>query len=258
MSSTTSIRVITVLKSWFSRHGIPSTVISDNGRSFNSEDFKAFRSEWDFHHVTSSPYHPQSNGRAENAVKTCKSLLTKARADKRDPLLALLEWRNTPSEGMDAYPVQLLYGRRTHTRLPVTKSLLVPRVISCVPQKIKSRKQKQKFYFDRLSHELPTLHDGDAVRMRLPGNSELSFRRVIGEGSHWVKANGKPYRQNCKLLRATTEKREPKATTSDLAEPSEPGELRSADVSPPTMLVSPDVPEPRPTSRPVRERRPPV
>lgn len=88
MSSTTSIGVITVQMSRFSRHGIPSTVISDNRLPFNSEDFKAFSSEWDFHHVTSGPYHPQSNGRAENAVKTCKSLLTKASADKRDPLLA--------------------------------------------------------------------------------------------------------------------------------------------------------------------------
>ena len=261
MSSTTSIRVITVLKSWFSRHGIPSTVISDNGPPFNSEDFKAFSSEWDFHHITSSPYHPESNGRAENAVKTCKSLLTKARADKRDPLLALLEWRNTSSKGMNASPVQLLYGRRARTRLPVTKSLLVPQVISDVPQKIKSRKQKQKFYYDRHSHELPTLHDGDATRMRLPGNSEWSLGRVVGEGgprSHGVEVNGKPYRRNRKLLRATPEKLEPKAASYDLKEPSGPGESSSGDVSPPTMLVSPEVPEPCPTSRPVRERRPPV
>ena len=65
MKSTTSTRVITVLKSWFSRHGIPVTLISDNGPPFNSEDFKAFSAEWDFHRVTSSPYHPQSNDRAE-------------------------------------------------------------------------------------------------------------------------------------------------------------------------------------------------
>ena len=69
--------------------------------------------------------------------------------------------------------------------------------------------------------------------------------------------NGKPYRQNCKLLRATPEKLEPKATSYDLKEPSEPGESSSADVSPPTMLVSPEVPEPCPTSRPVRVRCPP-
>ena len=70
MSTTTSTRVITVLKSWFSRHGIPMTLISDNGPPFNvnSEDFKVVSVEWDFQHVTSSPYHSQSNGRAENAV----------------------------------------------------------------------------------------------------------------------------------------------------------------------------------------------
>ena len=94
-------------------------------------------------HVMSSSYHPQSNGRTENAVKTCKSLLIKARADKHD--MGLLEWRNTPSKGLNESPVQLLYSRQTHTHLPFTKSLLVPQVISDVPEKIMSRKQKQKF-----------------------------------------------------------------------------------------------------------------
>ena len=262
MSSTTSTRVITVLKSWFSRHGIPMTLISDNGPPFNSEDFKAFSVEWDFHHVTSSPYHAQSNGRAENAVKTCKSLLIKARADKRDPLLALLEWRNTPSEGMNASPVQLLYGRRTRTRLPVTKSLLVPQVISDVPEMIKFRKQKQKFYYDRHSHELPALHDGDAVRMRLPGENEWSLGRVIGEEgprSFRVNVNGKHYRRNRRWLRATPEEVEPTVTIQDLTEPgSEPEGTISADVSLPTMPASVEVPESSTASRPVRERRPPA
>ena len=48
MSSTTSTRVVTALKPWFSRHGIPVTVISDNGPPFSSEDFKTFSKEWDF------------------------------------------------------------------------------------------------------------------------------------------------------------------------------------------------------------------
>jgi len=163
---------------------------------------------------------------------------------------------------MNASPVQLLYGRRTHTRLPVTKSLLVPRVISDVPQKIKPRKQKQKFCY-WFSHELPTSHNGDAVRMRLPGNSEWSLGRVIGEGgprSHWVEVSGKPYCRNRKLHVATPEKLEPKATNYDLTEPSEPGESSLADayVSLPTMLVPPEVPEPSPTSRALRERPPPA
>ena len=63
-------------------------------------------------------------------------MLTKARADKRDPLLALLEWRNTPTEGMNASPVQLLYGRQTCTYLPVTKQLSTSQVITDVHEKI--------------------------------------------------------------------------------------------------------------------------
>ncbi|CAB4021868.1 Hypothetical predicted protein [Paramuricea clavata] len=64
-----------------------------------------------------------SNGKVENAVNTCKLLLKKARDDKPDPLLGIL-WRNTPTEGMGASPAQLLYGRRTRTRLPVAKKQL--------------------------------------------------------------------------------------------------------------------------------------
>ena len=175
MSSTMSTCVITILKTWFSRHGIPVTVISDNGSPFNSGDFKTFSKEWDFHHVTSSPYHAQCNGHVENAVKTCKSLLTKAQAEKRDPLLALLEWRNTPTEGMNASPVQLLYGRRTHTCLPAAKQFLTPQVISDVPKKTRIKKQKQKHYYDRNTHELLKLLDGDAIRIQLPHEKKWSL-----------------------------------------------------------------------------------
>ena len=64
------------------------------------------------------------NGKVENAVKTCKGLLLKAKEDKRDSLLAILSWRNTPSEGLSTSPVQRLMGRRTHTLLPTAEKLL--------------------------------------------------------------------------------------------------------------------------------------
>ena len=45
----------------------------------------------EFHHVTSSPHHPKSNGRVEAAVKAYKSLIKKTEESGVDVLLALLQ-----------------------------------------------------------------------------------------------------------------------------------------------------------------------
>lgn len=92
LSSTTSATVINHLKSIFSRHGIPSTVRSDNGPQFSSDLFSQFAKEWTFEHITSSPRFPQSSGEAERAVGTVKRLLQK----EPDPYLALMAYRATP------------------------------------------------------------------------------------------------------------------------------------------------------------------
>ena len=61
-----------------------------------SFEFKKFASTWNFEHVTSSLRNPQSNGKVENAVRTIERLFTNCHAAG----IALLDWRNTPSEGM--------------------------------------------------------------------------------------------------------------------------------------------------------------
>ena len=92
----TSASVIHALKVQFARHGIPEVLVTDNRTQFSSSEFANFAETWRFERKTSSPRYPQSNGKAENAVKVCKALLKKARADNKDPLLAFLDWRNTP------------------------------------------------------------------------------------------------------------------------------------------------------------------
>ena len=79
-----------------------------------------------FNHVTTSPYHSQSNGMVESSVKIAKNILRTSLAVKEDPWLAILAFRNTPTEGMDTSPVQRLMSRRTKTLMPTTENQLLP------------------------------------------------------------------------------------------------------------------------------------
>ena len=128
LQDTTSTSVTKALKDHFfkSRHGIPDTVVSDNGSQFSSQEFHEFSLSWELNHVTSSPHYPKSNGKAESSVKIVKQLFKKAERDRKDPWLALLDYRNTPTEGVGASPAQRPMSSRTHTLLPTTASLLHP------------------------------------------------------------------------------------------------------------------------------------
>ena len=70
LRSTTSGGVVEALKAIFARHGIPETVISDNGPQYASEEFAKFAVEYSFKHITSSPHFPQRNGHVERSVKS--------------------------------------------------------------------------------------------------------------------------------------------------------------------------------------------
>ena len=78
--------VIGAVNDFFARHGMPEEVVSDNGPQFSSRTFQSFSREYGFEHITSSPLYPQSNGEAERAVTTVKSLWKL----EKDPFLALL------------------------------------------------------------------------------------------------------------------------------------------------------------------------
>ena len=75
LRSNTAEEVVKKLKVHLARYGIPDQLVSDNGQPFSSAKFQEFANLYGFEHVTSSPIFAQSNGKAENAVKTAKSLL---------------------------------------------------------------------------------------------------------------------------------------------------------------------------------------
>ena len=57
LDKTTAEAVIQSCKNIFSRHGIPKEVVTNNGSQFDSNAFRKFSKEYQFHHITSSPYY---------------------------------------------------------------------------------------------------------------------------------------------------------------------------------------------------------
>ena len=113
---------IKACKEQFARCGYPLIVQSDGGPRFISAEFEQVASTWEFQHSMSSPYHSGSNGKSEAAVKIAKNLLRKS----KEPMKALLEWRNTPTTGLTTSPVQRLIQRRTRATIPQAERLLKP------------------------------------------------------------------------------------------------------------------------------------
>ena len=204
VNKATTSGVTKVLKVMFSRYGVPDQVISDNGPQFASSEFTTFAQQWGFEHVTSSPRYPQSNGKAENAVKTVKMLFTKCQDSGQSEYLALLDWRNTPSEGMETSPAQHFFGRRCRTLLPSTESLLSPRYPTQVDVKdIHRQKLKQQAYYNQHSKELQQLHPGEAVQMKRPGETTWSSGeciRLVGPRSYKVRVGSRVYIRNRRQL----------------------------------------------------------
>ena len=147
LSSTTSKSVILALKTIFARHGIPETVISDNGPQYSSEEFQQFAIEYNFSHVTSSPHIPQCNGQAKRGVKTVKKLLKNA----KDPFLSLLSYRATPLPWCKLSPAELLMGRVIRNSVPQIAETLLPKwpYLEKFRKDNSSFKQRQKADFDK-------------------------------------------------------------------------------------------------------------
>ena len=165
--------VVRELKTMFSCFGIPEILVTDNGPQFSSNEFQVFAKSWSFSHVTTSPRYPQSNGKAENSLRTVKRLFEKCKETSVSEFQALLDWRNTPSEGMDTSPAQHLMGRRCRTLLPMSESLLrqsYPRHGDV--RALAGRKWRQKNYYDRHVKPLKPINLGESRfcwSVQLPG-----------------------------------------------------------------------------------------
>ena len=147
--------VINFTKSIFSRHGIPLTVISDNGPQYASYQYRNFAKQWDFEHITSSPEYPQSNGLVERTIQTIKNTLRKCRDDESDPYLALLALRTAHNSTNSSSALSLM-NRNLRTLIPKFSDVNVDQ--QNIP--------KFNNFHNQHARTLPPLDVGNTVRFR--------------------------------------------------------------------------------------------
>ena len=150
---------------WFQTFGVPLEISSDGGPPFNSSEYDSFLLRWGIKKRLSSAHYPQSNGRAEAAVKSMKRCLSSCSANGSDTQVAkaIMLHRNTPNQDTKISPAEMLYGVKIRDHLP--NKFRPVRVEWKQMQKIvefrNAAKTKQMVESSQAKRELPTLKTGD-------------------------------------------------------------------------------------------------
>lgn len=148
----TSKETIEKICEYISRFGSISTLVSDNGTAFTSDEFKDFCTSRGIKHLRTAPYSPCSNGAAENAVKTVKTALKKLHGDpafqKKSTSMMInsyLEMYRASKHATTAEsPFKLMFGREMRIRFDSLKVNAAKRQNDAA-HKINGKKKQQIF-----------------------------------------------------------------------------------------------------------------
>ena len=167
----TGERLVAICREIFSSYGIAECISSDGGPQFKSQVFEVFLKRHGIAHRKSSVDYPQSNGRAEAAVKTAKRLImdntTRKGSLNTDRMMqGLLQYRNTPLQGIDLSPAQILLHRNLKDALPAMPGTykMHKSWIDLAKARLATRDKRQQEKSSQLGHtNLPPLSVGDKV-----------------------------------------------------------------------------------------------
>ena len=151
--------MIEMLRNMFATHGLPESLVTDNGSVFTSEEFGQFVQLNGVKHIKSAPYHSVSNGLAERTVQTFKEGLKKQSTGSIQARVSrfLFAYRITPHSSTGQSPAQLLLGRRPRSHLDV----MHPQV----DKRVHESQERQKANHDRCA-KARTFMAGDKVYAR--------------------------------------------------------------------------------------------
>ena len=246
----TSSITIEKLRAMFATHGLPETIVSDNGTVFTSIEFQEFTKRNGIRHVRTAPYHPSSNGQVERAVQTFKEAMKKNSTETLETRVSrfLFHYRITPHSTTGLTPAEMLMGRQLRSHL----SLLLPDTSTRV--KLKQRSQKE--HYDETAKERDYVLGSRILARNFPsGNSWLKgiLKEKCGPLSYIIELDdGRTIRRHMDHIQYYG------LSISDVPKESFPDD----DVSPvpQTTLVTPEVTERNittPLRRSSRIRHPP-
>ena len=121
LSSTNSAGVIDKFMEVFARFGLPSTLVSDNGPQFASEEMKTFLGHLGIEHIESSPRYPRSNGMVERFHRVLKERIKSLQPHlpfQRRLQQVLFDIRHSVHRMIGAAPSDALFSRPIRNRVP--------------------------------------------------------------------------------------------------------------------------------------------
>ncbi|XP_062700183.1 uncharacterized protein K02A2.6-like [Aedes albopictus] len=124
----TTKATINLLRTLFANKGMPELLVTDNGTQFKSAEFSQFCSENGVRHITTAPFHPQSNGQAERFVDTFKRAVRKIQEGEgtiKEALdLFLMTYRTTPNPNVPdkKSPAEAMYNRPLRTTMDLLRA----------------------------------------------------------------------------------------------------------------------------------------
>ncbi|CAK1578763.1 unnamed protein product [Parnassius mnemosyne] len=168
-----------LISGWIARFGCPSEVVTDRGRQFESELFKALSRMIGFQHKPTTAYHPACNGMIERFHRQLKAAITcHANTNWTEALpLVLLGIRSAIKEDLKTSPAEIVYGEplrlpgellhpSPHINTDVTDFTTRLRSIvrNIQPQPASRHCQKTTFVFKDLATTTHVFLREDAVR----------------------------------------------------------------------------------------------
>ena len=201
--------------------------------------------EWGFQHNTSTPTYPQSNGKAEAAVKSMKKFIqaawTGSQVDEGRLARSLLQYCNTPSRRDNLSPAQKLFGR------PIPAH---HRAFAQEWQRDADKADKQAYrvseyveqHYNRHAFSLPDINIGSNVAIQNPIKKRWDIYGVITEIGPYRRysvktASGRVLVRNRRFLRCHVPMSPPKYTGPGhpaLVRPNPPADLPQRSTRPHT------------------------